>query len=295
MSEPPDFESEFRQILDSVALGEPVSGPFAQVVSDLHTSFAQTDPPAVGAELGQFVDSSLFAPINLSSQPHVLLDAGPGEIDLTVSSNKSSRKKLASAFVGTVVGKIVLGATLAAAATTGAHIAGAVDVPILPAFDRPAVLDHENDEPPEPPTTVGQPVSSQEQTQDQEEPAQQESPSPATSVQPNDPDNPDHDVDSEVDVDGDRDEDNETEGQNDAADDTADNDEDENEPAVSDDEQEPDDDGVDASDQKQDTDGSDDDDEPDASDDEHDSDDDDDESDASDDEHDSGEGEGEGE
>ncbi len=119
------------------------SGPHADVgLSDLaealaaiRAEYVAPDLPPVGVALREFVDLDLIAgqgslPAASAPGPVVQVTRLPRRGGFAVRRRRAVAT--VSTFLGTLAGKIALGASVAMAATGGAHIAGVVDVPGLP-------------------------------------------------------------------------------------------------------------------------------------------------------------------
>lgn len=117
--------------LDSATVDHPVVAVFETTKATLRS----IEAPAPSAALGEFVGvDPVIQPIELvtarltaeSSINEVMLDKA------TVPRRRKTMIPALTAFIGTTIGKVALGGSVAFAATAGAHATGIVDVPGLP-------------------------------------------------------------------------------------------------------------------------------------------------------------------
>jgi len=128
-------EAQIEALLTGQA-GDPV---LTDALSAIRSSYLAGDLPPISSALIEFVDVSLIVDkgdllvtaASKATGPVTQAAALPRRRDAL----KRRRKRMISAvssFVGTVIGRTVVGATVAMAATGGAQAVGVINVPILP-------------------------------------------------------------------------------------------------------------------------------------------------------------------
>lgn len=109
---------------EALLTGEDADGPLGATLSSMRRTLSESPAPAPGAALSEFVSTDLLATYVAEASP---------------STNPVKERKMnISAFVGTVAGKILIGATVAAASVGGVQASGVADIPgvdVLPFVD----------------------------------------------------------------------------------------------------------------------------------------------------------------
>jgi hypothetical protein len=131
-------EEDLEQLLTG-GVGEFASDhPVAEFLATARGAVVGVAPGEPSGELRKFLETGSAA--------------GVAEVIAITAASGHRRRKLLAAFTATAAGKVAVGVAIAAAATTGAHAARIVDVPLLPEVsDEVVVL---ADEPAPPATSV---------------------------------------------------------------------------------------------------------------------------------------------
>jgi hypothetical protein len=131
-------EEDLEQLLTG-GVGEfAIDHPVAEFLATARGTVIGVEPGEPSAELREFLATGSAA--------------GVAEVVGIGVASGHRRRKLLAAFTATAAGKVAVGVAIAAAATTGAHAARIIDVPILPDVTGEVVV--VADEPEPPPTSV---------------------------------------------------------------------------------------------------------------------------------------------
>ena len=149
MNEDDKSEAELQRLIDAPdPAGSNGTDPVRVLVAEMRTDYGSEPPPPVGAALSEFVDVHLFVEKGDPLATAASNATGPAEQVAELPKRRDTHDKRSSkvfttlaAFVGTITGKLAVGATVALAATGGAHAAGVVDVPVLPDAPKSEVAD----------------------------------------------------------------------------------------------------------------------------------------------------------
>ncbi|MDH3296631.1 MAG: hypothetical protein OER95_20105 [Acidimicrobiia bacterium] len=109
-------ETEVERLIS----GEDVTDPLAVTLQSMREHFASVRPPAPDTRLSALVSAESIDGYFESRSP------------ATSRSTRNKKMMSLSTFVGTAAGKILIGASVAAASVGGAQASGVVDVPLLP-------------------------------------------------------------------------------------------------------------------------------------------------------------------
>lgn len=225
------------------AVGHPVADALLRARRELRAE----PTPAPGAALSEFLGvGRVTDPI----PPSAFAD---DVIDLVHESDSAPRRTPVfaslSTFLGTLTGKLLVGTTVAAASVTGAHAAGVVDVPGLPAVDDPAVTetidDPDDDTDPLGDTADGDDLADDDRTVDDSPDDDDDSDDDNSGDDDSDDDADDTDSDDDADESDDDDSDDDSDGDDtDDADDSDDSDDDADDDSDDSDDDDADDDPV---------------------------------------------------
>jgi hypothetical protein len=151
MAHPQLSDEQLAALLDSNS-DDPTSHPVAEAILRARQQLGSEPVPTPGAALSEFLgvgnatDPMPQSVLGGDFEDEIVLeiapaaDSPPRRIPVLTSL---------SAFIGTLTGKLLVGATIAAASVGGAHASGVVDVPGLPEIDQPSItetLDDDRDE-----------------------------------------------------------------------------------------------------------------------------------------------------
>ena len=128
-----DFTDDAAEaMLSGITSGDPQLG---DTLGDIRSAFEAIDPPVVTGALGEFVGAgtSSFEGTGTDLPRVVALNVEPE------SPRRHPVFKSVSAFAGTAIGKICIGASVAAASVGGATATGVIDTP----FDNDSVVETE--------------------------------------------------------------------------------------------------------------------------------------------------------
>ena len=132
-------DDDAEAIISGFAPRDPELGA---ALDDLRAAFAAVDPPTASGALGEFIVSGADpAPASAGAAAVPTVEA---LVDDTPTRRHPVLASL-SAFAGTALGKICIGASVATAAVGGATVAG-VDTPVADLFDDDAVVVTDNDD-----------------------------------------------------------------------------------------------------------------------------------------------------
>ena len=151
MSGHESIEAEIERLLTGGSTGSAPSGLEA-ALEGIRSELRAIEPPPVHAALSEFVDAGLIVDkgdLLATAASNAPGPATPQVAELPkrrVTSHERKQRRVlttVSTFVATITGKIVVGTTVALAATTGAHAVGVVDVPVLPDTETENVVDED--------------------------------------------------------------------------------------------------------------------------------------------------------
>jgi hypothetical protein len=134
-----------EELIDELTADTPAGTRAESLVTEflleLRSQYATAAPPQLRTALAEFVD------VDLSNQPDLRSPAGsvshrpathPPVLpawDTTATTRRTRVPSYIASFLGTVTGKIVLGAAVATASVGGAQATGVIDIPTLPSPD----------------------------------------------------------------------------------------------------------------------------------------------------------------
>ncbi len=141
MSDHDSIDADIERLLTGQH-GGPTPSDLEAALAGIRSEFRADPPPPVGTALSEFVDVGLIVDKGdllvtaASNAPGPAIEQVAELPKRRVTSNqrreKNSMLTAIGTFIATVTGKIAVGTTVALAATSGAHAAGVVDVPVLP-------------------------------------------------------------------------------------------------------------------------------------------------------------------
>lgn len=148
-----DHDLDEAQI-EALITGQAGDPALYDALSEIRATFSEGDLPSVNTALSEFVDVSLIVDKGDLLATAASKATGPvtqaAELPKRRDTFTRRRKKMIAAisqFVGTVVGRTVLGATVAMAATGGGQAAGVFNVPGLPSHESVPVVQVIDDNP----------------------------------------------------------------------------------------------------------------------------------------------------
>ncbi len=112
--------------------GEATGDPLAATLESLRHHYRSVAPAVPGDALSEFVSVDLVAEFTEATDASLADAPEVADVIELPSPNKKDRKMSLSTLIGTAAGKVLIGATVAAASVGGVHAAGVIDVPILP-------------------------------------------------------------------------------------------------------------------------------------------------------------------
>jgi hypothetical protein len=135
--------------IDAVLSGDPLEEDLldvAAIVHDIRSAYLPSEPLALGSSLLELTGASVATGLD-HAEVAVASGASRGSPDDAGTTHREGRKMLStvSTFVGTLTGKVVLGAAVAAASVGGLHAADVVDVPAMPGSGPPAAENRSDD------------------------------------------------------------------------------------------------------------------------------------------------------
>ena len=146
MNNPELSESELEALLAGLADNAPADHPVATFFDDIRSAFDSVPPPSPTHALSEYLGVSASTP-----PPPAPVESTEPMIDLDLVGSAPAGRSFSAmvpaftAFIGTTVGKVAVGGTIALAAATGAQATGIVDVPGLPDRDATAVVQTADD------------------------------------------------------------------------------------------------------------------------------------------------------
>jgi len=149
MTNPELSESELEALLAGLTDNAPAEHPVATFFDDVRSAFDSVPPPSPTHALSEYLGvSASTPPPPLTPVP---VDSTEPTIDLDLVGSEAAGRSFSAmipaftAFIGTTVGKVAVGGTIALAAATGAQATGIVDVPGLPDRDATAIVQTADD------------------------------------------------------------------------------------------------------------------------------------------------------
>ncbi|MGI9608368.1 MAG: hypothetical protein ACR2P0_19720 [Acidimicrobiales bacterium] len=137
-------DEELAALLSGGAI-EDTDHPVGTFFADARREVDDLEAPAPNAALAEFLNVGVSTPhtTNLGADALEIID-----LDTGAAPKRSTARMIStvSAFVATAAGKVAIGGTVALAAASGAHVAGVVDVPVLPDVNNTAVVEMADDE-----------------------------------------------------------------------------------------------------------------------------------------------------
>ncbi|MGH9261307.1 MAG: hypothetical protein ACRD08_15685, partial [Acidimicrobiales bacterium] len=151
MTERDDLGGEVRrcdlieELIDDLtadtAAGAGAESLVTEFLLELRSRYATPALPEVRAALSEFVDVGLGNPRDLpstawsTSHEHAAHTLAQPGWEATATTRRFRVSSYIASFLGTLTGKIVLGATVATASVGGAQATGVIDIPTLPSPD----------------------------------------------------------------------------------------------------------------------------------------------------------------